>query len=63
MMFFMIIYLKHTMEALQTLIITSTTYISNSATSIITNGISNKIHRLIDTQTIEKQNWTISYVK
>ena len=48
----MIIYLKHTMEALQTLIITSTTEISNSAISIINCGIKNKIHRLINTQTI-----------
>ena len=48
----MIIYLKHTMEALQTLIITSTTEISNSAISIITCGISDKIHILINTQTI-----------
>ena len=48
----MIIYLKDTMDALQTLIITSTTDISNSAISIITCGIKNKIHRLINTQTI-----------
>ena len=48
----MIIYLKYTMEALQTLIITSTTEISNSAMSIITCRIRNKIHRLINTQTI-----------
>ena len=46
------IYLKDTMEALQTLIITSTTDISNSAISIITCGIRNKIHKLINTQTI-----------
>ena len=38
----MIIYLKYTMEALQTLIITSTTDISNSAISIITCGITEK---------------------
>ena len=48
----MIIHLKYTMEALQILIITSTTEISNSAISIFTCGISNKIHRLINTQTI-----------
>ena len=48
----MIIYLKDTMEALQTLIITSTTEISNSAISIITCGIRNKIRRLINNQTI-----------
>ena len=48
----MIIYLKYTMEALQTLIITSTTEISNSVISIITYGIRNKIHRLINPQTI-----------
>ena len=48
----MIIYLKHTMEALQTLIITSTTEISNSTTVIIACGIKNKIHKLINTQTI-----------
>ena len=48
----MSIYLKDTMDALQTLIITSTTDISNSAISIITCGIRNKIHRLINTQTI-----------
>ena len=40
------------MEALQTLIITSTTDISDSAISIITCGIGNKIHRLINKQTI-----------
>ena len=40
------------MEALQTLIITSTTDISSSSIRIITCGISNKIHRLINTQTI-----------
>ena len=40
------------MDAPQTLIITSTTYISNSAISITTCGIRNKIHRLIGTQTI-----------
>ena len=51
----MIIYLKHTMEALQTLIITTTTDISNSAISIITCGISNKIHRLINNQTIRNK--------
>ena len=48
----MSIYLKDTMDALQTLIITSTTYISDSAIRITTCGIRNKIHRLIDTQTI-----------
>ena len=48
----MIIYLKDTMEALQTLIITSTTAISNGAISIINCGMSNKIHRLINTKTI-----------
>ena len=48
----MSIYLKDTMDALQTLIITSTTDISNSAISITTCGIRNKIYRLIDTQTI-----------
>ena len=48
----MIIYLKHTMEALQTLLITSTTEISNSAIIIINCGIRNKIHRLINNQTI-----------
>ena len=48
----MIIYLKDTMEALQTLIITSTTHISNSTISIITCGTRNKIHRIINTQTI-----------
>ena len=46
------IYLKDTMNALQTLIITSTTDISNSAISIFTCGIRNKIHRLLNTQTI-----------
>ena len=50
-MFFMIIYLKHTMEALQTLIIISTTDISNSTISITTCVIGNKIHRLINIQT------------
>ena len=45
-------YLKDTMNALQTLIIKSTTDISNSAISITTCGIGNKIHRLIDTQII-----------
>ena len=48
----MIIYLKHTMDALQTLIITTTTYVLNSVISIITCGIGNKINRLINTQTI-----------
>ena len=48
----MSIYLKDTMDALQTLIITSTTEISNSEISITTCGIRNKIHILIDTQTI-----------
>ena len=48
----MMIYLKDTMEALQTLIITSTTDISDSAISIITCGRINKIHGLINTQTI-----------
>ena len=48
----MIIYLKDTIEALQTHIITSTIEISNSAIIIITYGIRNKIHRLINTQTI-----------
>ena len=48
----MSIYLKDTMGSLQTLIITSTTEMSNSAISITTCGISNKIHILIDTQTI-----------
>ena len=48
----MSIYLKDTMNALQTLIIKSTTDISNSAISITTCGIGNKIHRLIDTQII-----------
>ena len=48
----MIIYLKHTMEALQILIITSTKEVSNSAISIITCGISDKIHILINNQTI-----------
>ena len=45
-------YLKDTMEALQTLIITSTTDISNSTISIITCGTRNKIHRLLNTKTI-----------
>ena len=48
----MIIYFKDTMDALQTLIITSTTDISNSAISRITCGIRNEIHRLINNQTI-----------
>ena len=48
----MIIYFKDTMDALQTLIITSTTNISNGAISIITFGIRNEIHRLINNQTI-----------
>ena len=40
------------MDAPQTLIITSNTDISNSEISITTYGIRNKIHRLIDAQTI-----------
>ena len=48
----MIIYLKHTIEDLQTLIITITTKISNSTISIITYGIINKIHGSINNQTI-----------
>ena len=51
----MMIYLKDTMEALQTLIITSTTEISNGAISIITCGIRNKIHILINNQTIRNK--------
>ena len=46
------IYLKDTMDALQTFIITSTTDISNSEISITTYGIRNKVHRIIHTQTI-----------
>ena len=50
----MSIYLKHTMDDLQTLIITSTTDISNnSAIGIITSGIIYKINGLIDTQPLE----------
>ena len=49
----MSIYLKDTMDALQTLIITSTTQISDSAIRITTCGIRNKIHRLIDTKQLE----------
>ena len=40
----MSIYLKDTMDALQTLIITSTTDISNSEISITTYGIRNKVN-------------------
>ena len=49
---FIIIYLKDTMDDIQTLIITSTTYISNITISLITWGIKNIIHKLINTQTI-----------
>ena len=48
----MIIYLKDTMDALQTLIITITADISSSAISKITCWIKNKIYRLINTQNI-----------
>ena len=48
----MIIYLKDTMEALQTIIVIRTTEISNSEIFIITCEIRNKIHILINTQTI-----------
>ena len=48
----MIIYSKDTMDALKTLIITRNTEISNSAIIIINCGIRNKIHRLINNQTI-----------
>ena len=51
------IYLKYTKEALQTLIITSTTDISNGAISIITCGKRNKIHRLINIKTIGEKNF------
>ena len=46
------VYLKDTMDDLQTLVITSTTDISNGAIIITTYVTRNKIHRLIDTQTI-----------
>ena len=46
------IYLEDTMDTLKTSIIKSTTDISNIVIIIITCGIRNKIHRLINTQTI-----------
>ena len=46
------IYLKDTMDALQSLIITGTTDILNSAISITTCGIINKVYILMHTQTI-----------
>ena len=50
----MSIYLKHIIDALQTLIITRTTDISNnSAISIITSGKRYKIYGIIDTQPLE----------
>ena len=56
------IYLKYTMDALQTLIITSTTDISNSDIIIIACVICNKINGLIDTQTIRNQiKWIVIY--
>ena len=48
----MIIYLKDTIDALQTLIITSATEISNSVISIINCVIGHEINRLLDTQSI-----------
>ena len=48
----MIVYLKDKIYAIQTLIITNTTYISNRSISITICGIRNKIHRLLYTQTI-----------
>ena len=59
----MIMYLKYTKEALLTLIITSTTDISNSDTCIITCGTVNKIHRLINIKTIGEKNKTNNYMK
>ena len=58
----MIIYLKNKMEALQTLIITSTTDISKCAISINTCAIRNKIHSLINNQTITCNNKTLMNV-
>ena len=51
----MIIYLKEIMDDLQTLVITGTIDISNSDIRIITCGIFNKIHILLDTQTMKNK--------
>ena len=51
----MIIYLKDTMGAIQTLIITGIKDISNSDISIIACVICNNINILIDTQTIRNK--------
>ena len=48
----MSIYLKFTMDAFQTIIVTNTTDISNGAIKRTTCGIRNQIHRLIHNQTI-----------